>query len=252
MNKVRIAFDRAAPRYDEAAALQREVGTLLLQSIPTCPADTILDTGCGTGHGTQLLRTRWPQARLIASDFAFSMLRTAGGGVCADLERLPFAARTFDLYWSNLAFQWCDGERAVSEAARVLIPGGRLAVSSLAPGTLAELDSVFSGLDSHRHVLDFAPAQTLTHACHAAGFQEVTLNTVTLRCYHPDLKSLLHSLKSLGANQVGSHRRLGLLGRRGWQTLEGRYEALRSAEGLPVTYEVVVCTAKHDPSGKLA
>jgi len=244
MNKVRRAFDRAAPRYDDAAVLQRQVGTLLLQSIPACNLKTILDAGCGTGHGAQLHHTRWPLAQVIAADFAFSMVRTAGGGVCADMEKLPFASGTFDLYWSNLAFQWCDSPRALSEAAHVLKPGGRLAVSSLAPGTLRELESIFAGLDTYRHVLDFSPPQTLTDACHAAGFHEVTLHTVTVRCYHPDLRSLLHSLKSLGANQVGLHRRPGLFGRRGWQTLETRYEALRSAEGLPVTYEVVLCSAK--------
>lgn len=241
---VRAAFDRAASRYDEVAGLQRRVGALLLQAIPDCEIKTGLDTGCGTGHGGQLLRTRWPQARIMASDFAFSMVRTAGGGVCADIERLPFASGTFDLYWSNLAFQWCECTRSISEAAHVLAPGGRLAVSSLAPGTLAELDAVFSGLDSHRHVLDFAPAQTLADACHAANLHDVRVNRVTMHCYHPDLRSLLHSLKSLGAHQIGAPRRPGLFGRRGWQTIEARYEALRVMEGLPATYEVVVCSAK--------
>lgn len=252
---VRRSFDRAAPRYDTAAALQRQVCELLLAALPDPGPATILDAGCGTGHALGLLGRRWPGAHIVAADFAPGMLRVAGRRhplVCADIEALPFAPAGFDLYWSSLTFQWCDPFRAASEAARVLAPGGMLAVSSLAPGTLKELDAAFSGIDDHRHVLEFAPAEALADACAAAGLIDIRVERRPLKLHYPDLATLLRALKALGAHQLGqdgARRRPGLMGRRTWQTVEARYEAHRDNAGLPATFEVILCLA-NKPSGE--
>lgn len=245
MNKqaVRRSFDRAAASYDTAANMQRQVCRLLLDE-QSDPAPTrILDAGCGTGYALILLADRWPGADIVAADFAPSMVTTAGGGVCTDIEALPFSDACFDLYWSSLSFQWCDAGRAVAEAARVLVPGGRLAVSSLAPGTLAELDTAFAGTDRHRHVLEFQTADALAKACSAAALVEVRIARHSLRFHHGTLAALLRELKALGANQIGASRRPGLMGRRSWQAIEQRYESLREAAGLPATFEVILCSA---------
>lgn len=243
---VRRAFHRAAASYDAAAGLQRQVCQLLIDQLAT-PATAparILDAGCGTGYAQGLLAKRWPDAGIVAADFAPAMVAAAGGGICADIEALPFADGTFDLYWSSLSFQWCDTDRAVAEAARVLAPGGRLAVSSLGPGTLAELEAAFAGTDANRHVLEFNPTKVITTACQCAKLSNVRLARQTLCFYHPDLSSLLRELKALGANQVVAGRRPGLMGRRAWQAVEQRYEARREAAGLPVTFEIMLCTAE--------
>jgi malonyl-CoA O-methyltransferase len=248
---IRHSFNRAAGSYDAAATLQRRVCELLLAELPDTPAATILDAGCGTGYALGLLAGRWPLAGIVAADFAPAMVTTAGGngrGVCADIEALPFADASFDLYWSSLSFQWCNARRAMGEAARVLTPGGRLAVSSLASGTLAELTDAFAGTDRHRHVLDFAPAETLGAACAAAGLVDLRLMRQRVRLHHVDLASLLRELKSLGANQVGAGRRPGLMGRRTWQTVQERYEARREPAGLPATFEVILCNASKPSS----
>ena len=242
-SRVRRSFDRAAASYDSAASLQREVCELLLTSLSDADPATILDAGCGTGYALGLLAGRWPAARLLAADFAPSMLTAAGGGVCADIESLPFAASSFDLYWSSLTVQWCDARRVAREAARTLRPGGRLAISSLAAGTLVELRDAFAATDRHRHVLDFEPPQSLADACDAAGFADIALRSHTLRLHRASLAELLRELKALGANQVGPGRRQGLLGRKAWQAVEQRYEQHREAAGLPATYEVILCTA---------
>jgi malonyl-CoA O-methyltransferase len=245
---VRQSFNRAAASYDAAATLQRRVCELLLAELPDTPVNSILDAGCGTGYALGLLAERWPRAEIIAADFAPAMVTTAGGGICADIEALPFAAASFDLYWSSLSFQWCDTRHAMGEAARVLAPGGRLAVSSLAPGTLAELNHAFAGTDRHRHVLDFAPAETLAAACAEAGLVDLRLTRQRVRLHHVDLASLLRELKSLGANQVGDGRRPGLMGRKTWQSVQERYEARREPAGLPATFEVILCNASKPSS----
>ena len=245
---VRQSFNRAAASYDAAATLQRRVCELLLTELPDAAPTAILDAGCGTGYGLGLLTDRWPQARLVAADFAAAMLAAAGGGVCSDIEALPFPAASFDLYWSSLTWQWCDVSRAVSEAARVLAPGGRLAVSSLGPGTLAELAAAFAGADRHRHVLEFSPAANLATACAAAGLLAPRVEQRSLRLHYRDLAALLRELKALGANQIGGPRRPGLMGRQTWRAVEARYEAHRAAAGLPATFEVILCTASKPTS----
>jgi len=244
---VRRSFDRAAASYDAAANLQRQVCDLLLAELADPAPTRILDAGCGTGYALNLLAGRWPGSAIFAADFAPAMVTTAGGGrfpgICADIEALPFADASFALYWSSLSFQWCDTRRAIAEAARVLAAGGRLAVSSLAPGTLAELHEAFAGTDRHRHVLEFPPAESLAAACAAAGLADIRLVRQTLRFHHANLAALLRELKALGANQVGSQRRPGLMGRAAWQAVEHRYEARREAAGLPATFEVILCTA---------
>ena len=82
----------------------------------------LLDAGCGTGQGAQLLQAAYPATQLLRLDFAPAMLACAAPGapLCADLEALPLAPACIDLYWSSMAVQWCDLGRVLQEAARVL------------------------------------------------------------------------------------------------------------------------------------
>lgn len=250
---IRRAFDRAADSYDQAAALQRQVCDALESSLPPgdgqLPAGFLLDAGCGTGYGAGLLAHRYPGHPLLLADFAPAMLARAREGdngglpLCADLEHLPLDAGGAALYWSSLAVQWCDLGHSLKEAARVLAPGGVLAFSTLGPGTFAELGEAFAGIDSHRHVLPFAPPATCGEAMLGAGFQELRVERRKLQIFYPDLRSLLRAIKDIGANQVGGARRTGFLGKAAWKTVEARYERHRSAAGLPATYDVVLCTA---------
>jgi SAM-dependent methyltransferase len=76
-------------------------------------------------------------ARAVALDLSAEQLATARGLqsrrgpifplVQADAERVPLASRCFDLVVSEHgAAAWCDPERWLPEAARLLRPGGRL------------------------------------------------------------------------------------------------------------------------------
>jgi len=115
---VRRSFDRAAARYDESAVLQAEVRARLLERLDyvTLDPSVVLDAGCGTGHSSQALAERYPQARVVALDLSEGMLREArnrpppGGAfalVCGDAMRLPLADASVDLVFSNLTLQWC-------------------------------------------------------------------------------------------------------------------------------------------------
>lgn len=252
--RVRASFDRAAASYDAAAVLQRQVCALLLEnfSLSTPAAPRILDAGCGTGYGASLLRAQWPAAHITAADFAPAMLTLArhhADACCAaDIENLPFADQSVDAWWSSLSIQWCDSGRAFAEAARVLTPGGRLAVSTLGPATFGELRQAFSGLDHYRHTLPFSDSTAIASALRTAGFGELALRRVSISLHYADLKTLLHAVKAIGASGVGDGARRGMMGRTTWQALEAAYERQRTAAGLPASYDIILCTARK-PSG---
>lgn len=244
---VRASFDRAAATYDAAAVVQRQVGELLLAGFSADPQN-ILDAGCGTGFGAQILRQRWPDARIAAVDFAPAMLdiarRHSDCCLAADIEALPFATGVFDAWWSNLSIQWCAADKVFAEASRLLRPGGQLAVSTLGPGTFGELRDAFRDLDPYRHTLPFSEPGELASALHAVAFDDLRWQRETLTVYYPDLKNLLRAVKAIGANRVGDGGRTGMMGRAAWQALEAAYELRRGPEGLPASYDVILGYAK--------
>ena len=94
----------------------------------------VLEVGCGTGQLTERLSGLRP--RLIAIDIGASMIaaarsRLAGAGVCflvTSFEDLPASDASFDLIISAAAFHWIDPEVGFSKSARLLRPGGWLAL----------------------------------------------------------------------------------------------------------------------------
>jgi malonyl-CoA O-methyltransferase len=57
------------------------------------------------------------------------------------------------------------------------------------------------------------------------------------------LKSLLRSIKEIGAQTVGNGARGGMMGRAAWQKLVESYEIHRHPEGLPASYDLLLCSA---------
>lgn len=245
--RVREAFERAAATYDGAAEVQRRICHALAAGLATAPARTLLDAGCGTGYALPLLGERFPGAALLALDLSPAMLGQVAGSalrLAGDAERLPLADASVDVYWSSLALQWCDLAAALAEARRVLAPGGRLAVATLGPATFGELRTAFAAADGYRHTLSFHSAQEVAALAAAAGFRAPLVRPAPLLSQHPDLRSLLRAVKSIGANQVGSGRRTGLMSRGAWQRAEAAYEGLRTDAGLPLTYDTLILHAQ--------
>ena len=251
--RVRESFDRAAVTYDAAAVVQRRVCDRLLEELVVLvseePAPThILDAGCGTGYGARLLRSRWPETHITGVDFAPAMLEIAGQSTdacfAADIEKLPFEDRRFDLWWSSLTIQWCDTHAVFAEAARVLRPGGRLALSTLGPDTFHELRKAFAGVDHHRHTLPFSEPAEIGDTLKNTGFTGLALLRERHTVYYPDLKTLLRAVKAIGAQNVGEGGRSGMMGRTAWLQLEAAYENHREPAGLPASYDVILAYGK--------
>jgi len=87
-----------------------------------------LDLGCGDGHLLDLLAARGIAA--IGIDPSPAELALARGHVvCGRGEQLPFADRSFGAVVSHLALSiLVEPAPAIAELARVLVPGGTLAI----------------------------------------------------------------------------------------------------------------------------
>ena len=253
---VRRAFGRASATYDQASILQAEVGARLLEHLApiTIEPRTLVDLGCGTGALLEPLRRRFPRAARVGVDFAHPMLRLAarrGPGwkrmlgmdraalVCGDAERLPLAAGSAQLVFSNLALQWCDPKAVFAEASRVLQPGGLFIFSTFGPDTLKELRAAFAGVDGHEHVNTFVDMHDLGDALVHAGLADPVMEMEMLTLEYATLEALLHDLRAIGARNALPGRPRGLGGRERWRRVAAAYETRRREGVLPASYEVV-------------
>jgi malonyl-CoA O-methyltransferase len=264
---VRRGFARSAPTYDDAAALQREIGARMnerLEYVKLAPT-AVLDAGCGTGDAVGELAARYPAARVVAFDVALPMVerararsqvrRTAlsrllrpfaarGVGdatfVCADIVALPFAGVAFDLVWSNLALQWVnDLPRAFSEFRRVLKVGGLLSFTTFGPDTLRELRSAFAGVDARTHTSRFVDMHDIGDMLVNAGFADPVMDMEYVTLTYETPRALLAELKAIGATNRTRGRPMGLMGRARFERVLDRLERLRKEGRIPSTFEVV-------------
>jgi SAM-dependent methyltransferase len=95
----------------------------------------VLEVGCGDGRLLVRL-ARAPLRSLLGVDVAPGMVRLASARGCtvavASAERLPLPDRSLDVVLSGYyALRYADLDRSLSEAARVLRPGGRLGFTLL-------------------------------------------------------------------------------------------------------------------------
>ena len=254
---LRSAFNRAAPHYDAAAVLQREVCQRMLERlhyVKLRPA-RVLDAGSGTGWGTRQLARRYPAAFIIALDIAQGMLQVArerSGGwrklfsgnqpnlVCADVEALPLPAQSMELIWSNLTVQWCnDLPQTFVELNRVLKVDGLLMFSTFGPDTLKELRGAFLGVDGHNHINRFADMHDIGDMLVAGGFAEPVMDMETITLTYADVKAMMQDLRTIGAHNVTAGRAPGMMGKAAWGKVLQNYERLRRDGRLPATFEII-------------
>ncbi|WPU21749.1 malonyl-ACP O-methyltransferase BioC [Cedecea neteri] len=229
---VAAAFSRAAGSYERFAELQRVCGDNLLAEVTNRPAASVLDAGCGTGWYSRIWRDRGSE--VLALDISKAMLercrqtQSAHRFLEGDIESVPLDDEQVDLAWSNLAVQWCGNlQQGLSELYRVTKPGGCVAFTTLAAGSLPELHEAWRGIDTRAHANQFLSVTEIEQACRP---WRCVLASRTVSQRFPDAMSAMRSLKGVGATHLHDGRKNTLLTRgqlqrlsAAWPRQDGQY-----------------------------
>ncbi len=118
---LRFADERTRPAADLAAR------------IALADPASVIDLGCGPGNSTQVLRERWPGARVTGLDSAAEMIDSARSTFPAAEWLLGDIAAwsadgNYDVVFSNAALQWVpDHGPLIGRLFAAVAPGGALA-----------------------------------------------------------------------------------------------------------------------------
>ena len=140
--KQRARATWAAGNYDRVAEQIWDVGAKVVRRVGVSAGERVLDLACGTGNAA--IPAAQAGADVIGLDltpelFDAARARAAGAGVEVDwvegdAEALPFDDGSFDVVLSTFGCLWVPRhEVCASEIARVLRPGGRLALTNWTP-----------------------------------------------------------------------------------------------------------------------
>jgi|CXWL01.1.fsa_nt_gi ubiquinone/menaquinone biosynthesis C-methylase UbiE len=161
----------AIAAYDELPLWSAMAGLLLLEHLPLQPNATVLDVGFGTGFPLlELAQRLGPTSTVVGIDpwrpaltrarLKQQVWQSANAHiVLADAVAMPLADARFDLVVSNLGLNnFDDAPAAIAECARVLKPGGRIAITTNLQGHMQEFYEAFAATLTRLGLTDAAKA----------------------------------------------------------------------------------------------
>lgn len=217
--------------------------------------ETILDLGCGLSCRHATWSKRYPEARVIYLDSSRSLLqnlnpvstwwsswrslKTKQLGVVAKTAAIPLPRQSCDLVLAHWLIPWVPIEPLLKEVSRILAPNGLFLFSSLGPDTHKEsrhaLEQGFGLKNSD--ALKFIDMHDIGDDVIHQGLSDPVMEREDLTLIYPNVKMLLKEWQSLGGGLRSPPEKLGLTGKKAWDTFCKHYP--RSPQGVTATYEVI-------------
>ena len=194
-DKTRAFFDSVAGRLGKdyvPGKSWKSVAEALLRLVPPM---VIADLGAGEGSSALLLAQR--AARVIAVDSSAKMIEVGRElslrhGVknidyrLGDLEEVPIGSGEVDLvFFSQSLHHALHPERALAEAARILVPGGRIVILDLIRHRFEEARELYAD-----EWLGFSEAE-MESMLERAGFAKIETTVVDKEPETPQFQTLL-------------------------------------------------------------
>ncbi len=175
----RAFYDRISAAYDLIAdGNERAARLKALELLALEPGERVLEIGFGTGNELADMAASVGSGGLVSGvDISPGMLAVAERKIAgtpsakgvslqvADARMLPFPEATFDAVYSSFTLELFPDEdvaKVLAEVKRVLVPGGRFAVASMAkvkPGVHpSALEDLYVWMHRHfPHIVDCRP-----------------------------------------------------------------------------------------------
>jgi arsenite methyltransferase len=193
------------------AAVQASLGC----GVPTAVADlhegeTVLDLGSGAGADVLISARRvGPTGKAIGLDMTDEMLELARANaqeagvsnvefVNGYIEELPLSDSSVDVIISNCVINLsADKQRVIGEAARVLRPGGRFAVSDVIAGEDMDEDTRRDMAAWTGCIAGALTRREFTEALTAAGLEDIEIHE-THRVHEHAVSAIIRARKPYG------------------------------------------------------
>lgn len=194
-DKMRAFFDSVAGRLGKDYVPGKSWKSLAEALLRLMPPMTIADVGAGDGSFSLLLAQN--ATKVIAVDASAKMIEFARDQArrhhiknvdyrLGDMEELPIDDESVDLvFFSQSLHHALHPDRAVSEAARILRPGGRIAVLDLAKHRFEEAREMYAD-----EWLGFSEAE-LESMLERAGFKKIQTSVVQKESEPPYFQTML-------------------------------------------------------------
>ena len=242
--KISENFSKASSQYHKEAALQKTIADSLVElANPYLKPDSkIIDLGSGTGFIAQKLNKD-----IYQLDIAFGMCQQSkklSPTICADIEKLPVADKSFDAAFSSSVVQWLNSlETAFKEVNRILNNNGYFFFTTFGEGTLSELKACYKSAGLEPKTLDFIGDKQIEAELNNSKFEILSFNKQEYKLEFSSVIELLKSITDIGAGASFSGE--NNLTKENLSLIERNYKDRFSKQGkLQATWEVFYILCK--------
>ncbi|MFY9590197.1 methyltransferase domain-containing protein [Rickettsia endosymbiont of Halotydeus destructor] len=173
--------------------------------------ENILDIGCRAGYLTKLLKTDYPDAKIVAADMSDSLLNSFKHDhkLLIDEEQLELAEASFDLITYSLGLHWInDIQKFLFNIKKFLKPDGIFIGNFVGGGSLKNLRNclieaeISVGHTHSPHISPFIHFDHMLPLLTGAGFLEIIIDYENIKLEFDTSLDLMREIQNIGESNA--------------------------------------------------